>query len=102
MSYDPDALIARANDQSGVTAAALMDRARQDFAALVADLPAPAAWKDRFACDGAQGALMFAYILLAAASLAHLPPAELDEVIYTRVGLLESGLRIFVEERRGK
>lgn len=93
-------LLSRAQAQSEITAAALIDRARQDYGAIIEPHGAPAELVDTFSRDGAQQALMEAYVTLAGESLCRLSDAELEAVILQRQALLASGIRIFAAQAR--
>jgi hypothetical protein len=95
---DPAMLTLAAQGQSQITSAALIDRARQDFGSLIQGFDAPAKLKDDFSRQGAQQALMEAYVTLAGESLVGTSDAELEATIRDRVQLLASGIRIFARQ----
>jgi hypothetical protein len=86
--------------QSEVTARAVIDRALQDFGALVAEIPWNADLKEAYARDGAQQALLEAYVTLSGEALARKPDREIRQIIRDRAKLLESGILAFVDVAR--
>lgn len=94
----PFELLDAAQRQSQITAAALIDRARQDFGALTDAEPIPSDLKDVFSRDGARQAIMEAYVTLSGEALAPLSDNELDAEIRKLVTLLVDGLRIFARQ----
>lgn len=95
-----DELMLASVRQSEVTARAVIDRALQDFGALVAVIPGNADLKEIYARDAAQAALLEAYVTLAGEALHPKPDEEIHEIIRQRQNLLGSGILEFVAMAR--